>query len=195
MPFLFRQNWKSCPDATLMKGVASGHDGAFNEVYQRFYPRLFRFVRRSLDPSSAEVDDLLQECFLRLVKSADRFDPGRSLETFLFTILRNLIKNEYRRLSRIPEMTAEMPFETIAQLDAPQLENKDERIVLTQALNVLEPTLRIIMVLRYQEELSIREIALIMECPEGTIKSRIHYGLIKLETVLNKTFNYGIGQT
>ncbi len=193
MPFLFQHNWTSCPDATLMKGVASGHDGAFNAVYQRYYPRLFRFVKRSLDPSSAEVDDLLQECFLRLVKSADRFDPNRSLETFLFTILRNLLKNEYRRLSRIPEMTADLPLETIATFDHSFLETNDEKHAVTQALNVLEPTLRMIMILRFQEELSVREIALIMECPEGTIKSRIYYGLKKLETVLHKTLNYGIG--
>ncbi len=191
MLFMFRQNWKSCTDATLLKGVASGHDGAFTEVYQRYYPRLFRFVRRSLGPSSHEVNDLLQECFLRLVKSADRFDTSRSLETFLFTIMRNLIKNEYRRLSRIPEMSSEMPLETMAFSDNHYLETMDTQHAVSRSLMVLEPSLRMIMLLRYQEELSVREIACIMECPEGTIKSRIHYGIKKLETILNKSLDYG----
>ena len=162
-----------------MRYLASeGCEASFGELYDRHSQRMHRYFYRLLGQNTHRADDFTQELFMKLVEKTALFDPERRFSTWLYTVAGNMVKNEYRRLSR---QVAPLPVEDFfgenfsEDFDAQIFEQQ-----LHQALGELDETQRQCFVLRYQEELSIREIAEILDCPEGTVKSRIFYTLKKL---------------
>jgi len=86
-------------EAYLIEAVRRGDQRAWGEVIDRYQGRLMSFARRMLaHPGDAE--DLVQETFLGLLRSLPSYDPSRSLETYLFAILRNKLHDHFRRLER-----------------------------------------------------------------------------------------------
>lgn len=84
-------------DAYLIDGVKSGDSDAWREIIERYEGRLLSFARRRL-ADSAEADDLVQETFIGLLRSLPNYDTSRSLETYLFAILRNKLNDHFRRV-------------------------------------------------------------------------------------------------
>lgn len=152
---------------------------AMAELYERYGTQMFRYFYRSFYRDQAKAEDFTQELFLKLLEKGSRYNPDLPFKTWLYTLAANLCKNEFRRLAvrekaqplLLPE-TSELLPETIDQalLDA----------TLRLALDALDPMHRQCVLLRYQEALSIKEIASILDCPEGTVKSRIFNALRKL---------------
>lgn len=83
-------------DAFLIEAVQAGDQAAWRDVIARYQGRLLSFARRRLADRDA-AEDIVQETFLGLLRSLDRFDPRRSLETYLFAILRNKLTDHFRR--------------------------------------------------------------------------------------------------
>ena len=83
-------------DAYLIEAVQRGEQQAWREVIERYQGRMLSFARRMLAERS-EAEDLVQEAFLGLLRSLPSYDPGRSLETYLFAILRNKLHDHLRR--------------------------------------------------------------------------------------------------
>jgi len=86
-------------DAYLIEAVARGDPQAWCEVIERYQGRLLSFARRRLAQPS-EAEDLVQETFLGLLRSIPNYDRSRSLETYLFAILRNKLNDQFRKLQR-----------------------------------------------------------------------------------------------
>lgn len=86
-------------DAFLIRAVQAGDAAAWREVIERYQGRLLSFARRRLAQRS-EAEDLVQETFLGLMRSLPRYDASRSLETYLFAILRNKLNDFFRRRSK-----------------------------------------------------------------------------------------------
>ncbi|MCK4342390.1 MAG: sigma-70 family RNA polymerase sigma factor [Phycisphaerae bacterium] len=86
-------------DAYLIEAVQRGDQQAWSEVIDRYQGRLISFARRMLAERS-EAEDIVQETFLGLLRSLPNYDPSRSLETYLFAILRNKISDYIRRRQR-----------------------------------------------------------------------------------------------
>lgn len=145
---------------------------------------LHRTARR-MTRDEADADDLLQEALLKAFRSMDKFEPGSNFRAWIFRILTNTFINEYRRRRRAgPEVeldeTIDPPAEPEAEADLEAigmsdldgiLDLVDER--LKQAVLDLPPSLRIVFGLSTLEGLKYREIADILECPVGTVMSRL----------------------
>jgi RNA polymerase sigma-70 factor, ECF subfamily len=165
-------------DEALMRQIAEGCEASFGELYDRYGVRMHRYFYRMLGQNAERADDFTQDLFLKLIEKRALYDPGRRFSTWLYTVAGNMVKNEYRRISRIPELP-EFP-EAFSENFSEDFDSQLFEQKLQVALDGLDEIQRQCFVLRYQEELSVKEIAEILDCPEGTVKSRLFYTLKKL---------------
>ena len=171
------QSYKRAPDETLMREIARGDERAFAVLYERYGGRMHRYFYRMLWRDAARAEDFTQELFLKIIEKPQLYDTTRPFRTWLYALAANLCKNEYRRkkpeLSDVVMPDAEIPAALLPEtLDRELFDN-----CLRASIDQLNEHHRQCFVLRYQEELSVAEIAAILDCPEGTVKSRLHYAL------------------
>jgi RNA polymerase sigma-70 factor (ECF subfamily) len=175
------------PDASLMLRVKRGDRGAFEELVNRYKQPVTNFLYRTLgDPTEAE--DLAQNVFLQVYKSAERYKVSAKFTTWLFTIARNLCLNEIRRRSRHPAESLDAPHPE--HEDQPQRQFEDSRTSsppdallhgeleekIRRALGELPENQRLAILLCRQDELSYEDIARVLGCSLPATKSLIHRG-------------------
>ena len=169
-------------DRALLIAATQGKEAAFAELYGRYAPALRAYFVKCLDADTA-ADDLVQQVFLQLLGSLafrHPFGGPDKLDKLLFTYAKNLVRNHVRGDRR--RSGREATFQ--------QLTNTDEEIpvdtpALHAALKQLPDHQRQPLVLRFRHGLKIDDIARLMECAPGTIKSRLHYGLKRLAHLLH----------
>lgn len=167
----------SLSDEDLMARVASKDDDrAFDELYHRHARRVMGFIMRQLSDSDRAAD-LVQDAFLRLWSSRERYIADKCFSTWLFSIVYNLLKNEYRRSGYSSKYVEHVMNSTTEE----QEENMDLRLddhlfdeALRAELSMLDADSRLLFSLRFEEEMTIPQIAEVMKIPEGTVKSRQH---------------------
>lgn len=160
-----------------MQAIAGGEERAFAELYRRYGRRMYRLFYRMLWRDALRAEDFVQELFLKIIERPQAYDPARHFSTWLYTLALNLCRNEYRRQSRSPIDLPGVFADVEAPVTAHPAEDPTLELRLRAAIDALEEPQRQCFVLRYQEELPVRDIAEIMGCPEGTVKSRLHYAL------------------
>lgn len=173
-------------DEALMIRMAEGDQKAFGILYERYWNKLCRFVRHYMNCSSETAQDVTQNVFLKIIKSSGKYNPGQKFSTWIFTITVNTCKNEFRK-----EQQQRLYVETSEALQIgsampSSLEASEFSEALQKALQTLEEPHRLAFALRIQEELPVAEVAKILECPEGTVKSRVFYALKKLSQLLTE---------
>jgi RNA polymerase sigma-70 factor (ECF subfamily) len=180
-------------DANLVARCLSGQETAWEDLVKlhtrRVYAICYRFTSRD-----SEAQDLTQEVFLRVFRNLKSFREGEgSFVVWLTRLTRNLLIDHYRR-TRLERVTDSLDDQ------APQLEEKTAMIsrtdgmlagreaseVLQHALQKLSPELRETVILRDLEELDYKEIAQVLNVPEGTVKSRLNRGRAELARVLKR---------
>ena len=173
---IFRRKNKAYSDNELMQQIVSGDQAAFSELYHRYKDRMYYYFYRMLGNSSEQANDFLQELFMKLIEKPESFNPAFSFPTWLYSVANNMCKNEYRRREVRKEYQAtealepKLDYLNDSSVDPEQL---IEKIFLT--LDQLGEEHRSVFLLRYREGFSIREVAEILELPEGTVKSRLFY--------------------
>jgi len=175
------------PAAALMLRVKQGDRAAFAALVERYQQPVMNFIRRSLRDET-EAEDLAQNVFLQVYKSASRYVSTAKFSTWLFTIARNLCLNEIRRRSRHPteSLDATHPesenqplhqFEDKKTSSAPEsLLQRELEEKIAQALAELPENQRTALLLCRQDELSYEEIAKVLDCSLSATKSLIHRG-------------------
>ena len=136
----------------------------------------------------AEAEDLVQETYLRAFRFSHRFQPGTHLRAWLFQILRNTFLTFYRLRERelpvaedgVPDWDAPMFHEAPAE-DPSVLEAHTD---LERAMRRLPDEFRMVLLLAEVEGLPLEEVALVMACPVGTVKSRIFRAKERLRVLL-----------
>ena len=162
-------------DEQLMTRAAAGSDAAFEELYRRYARRLKGFFFLQLGGDEELAADATHDVFLRAYEARSRYEEGRKVDTWIFTIAYNICRNHYRSNAYEAEFLANLDAEPVTnqqievQLDQAALDE-----ALAQVLAELPAPLHQIFSLHYQEELTIPQIAEIVGVPEGTIKSRLH---------------------
>jgi len=145
-------------------------------------------VARSLCRGTAESDDLVQETYLRALKSSDSFQlQSFGIRPWLLRILHNLHVNRAKRERRQPAATPAEHLETLAGPGEPAFTPVVDGFndaQLDGALNELPPELRTILILWAVDELSYKEIADVMDIPIGTVMSRLHRARQRLTGLL-----------
>ena len=162
-------------DEQLMARAKAGNDAAFEELYLRFARRLKGFFFLQLGGDEELAADATHDVFLRAYEARNRYQEGKNVSTWLFTIAYNICRNHYRSNAYETQLSATLDAEPISdeqievQLDAAALDD-----ALAQVLSELPPPLHQLFSLHYQEELTIPQVAEIVGIPEGTVKSRLH---------------------
>ena len=165
-------------DHDLILKIQAGSLDALGVIYDRHRRLVYRTALAICnDPEAAA--DLLQDVFLRLHRFAARIDPERPLEPWLYRVTANQTYTWVKRHQRWSH-----PLEEIAEWlssglkHSPQYitEQDDESKRIQAAIAKLSLPHRVVVVLYYINDLSLHEIAEILEIPEGTVKSRLHYG-------------------
>jgi len=186
------------PDAALMLRVKQGDTAAFTELVEKYKQPVLNVVYRTLRDAT-EAEDLAQNVFVQVYKSASRYKSTAKFSTWLFTIARNLCLNEIRRRSRHPSESLDVPHPE--QEDQPLRQFEDRKTFgptetllqrelerkVDAALADLPENQRTALLLCRQEELSYEEIAEVLGCSLSATKSLIHRGR---ETIKEKLKPY-----
>jgi RNA polymerase sigma-70 factor (ECF subfamily) len=171
-------------DGVLLRRVAVGDEReALEELYRRYEGRVYEFGLRLLGDRDLAAE-LVQESFLRLWRTADRFDVGRgSVAAYLFMLARSLAVDLWRRPSSRPFQPERAEVgESTAGRDP--TESMLTRLVVDQALDSLSQLHREVLVLSYRGDLTQAAIAEILAVPIGTVKTRSYYALKALKLAL-----------
>jgi RNA polymerase sigma-70 factor, ECF subfamily len=175
------------PDADLMLRVKKGDASAFEELVDKYKQPVLNMVYRTLRDSS-DAEDIAQNVFVQVFKSADRYRVEAKFTTWLFTIARNLCLNEIRRRSRHPAESLEAAqnpddesssrqFEDRRNTSAPDLLLRDELThKVEEALASLPENQRTAILLFKEKDMSYEEISKILDCSLSATKSLIHRG-------------------
>lgn len=176
-------------DWQLMQRVAASDEAAIEELYARFGVLVFQTARQVLG-SRSETDDAVQEVFVRLWRTADRFDPNRAkLVTWVMLITRRHLIDRLRRQAVRPDRMAfdetRMDTDAIRRsgggVGVPSEGESDEsRERLIRQLARLPELQRTVIERAYLQGFSLREIAGQLDAPLGTVKSALSRGLARL---------------
>lgn len=155
-------------DEQLLARIANADRDAFAVLYERHAERVLRFAMRIVGrPHLAE--EVLQETMMIVWEQADRFEGRSKMTTWMLGIARNVAHGLLRREERGSRQADPAPA------TADPGPTAERQIRLEAALSRLSPHLREVVHLVFYEGLPLREVAEILEIPEGTVKSRMHY--------------------
>ena len=191
------------PDARLMLRVQQGDREAFELIVEKYKQPILNLLSRSLnDPNEAE--DLAQNVFVQVYKSAQRYRPTARFSTWIYTIARNLCLNEIRRRTRHPAESLEagnLPSDegpsrqwpdTRSESSAAGLLRTELQEKVAQAIAELPEKQRLAILLCQDEELSYEEISQVLECSVSATKSLIFRAREQLKARLKPYLNSGV---
>jgi len=183
---LFGKKYNQLSDEQLVGLLSKRDEASFNELYKRYANKMYAYFYRMLYQDKELAADFTQALFLKLFEKASSYNGKNKFSTWIYAIASNMCKNEYRRNSRpVPIIFLQQQLFDVVQPKGPR--NVDEEIFqkhLQQAINELESKHKECYVLRFQHELSIKEISDTIKIPPGTVKSRLHYALKNLANKL-----------
>jgi RNA polymerase sigma-70 factor (ECF subfamily) len=170
------------------------HTDQMSDLLKTYGDTAYRMALRLTAGREAEARDLVQDAFLKIWR-AENPQELRSIEAWLYCILRNLHIDRVRRKARLPTFSLDAPgptsdlywADTIAEKVpslAQEMESKELGQIVRCALGGLPPDYRIPVILCDMEGLSYQEIAQSLACPVGTVRSRIHRGRRELRRAL-----------
>jgi RNA polymerase sigma-70 factor (ECF subfamily) len=191
-------------DLALVKKIAAGDEAAFEQLVTRYQDRVFSFCYRLLN-DRAEAEDVAQDVFFTLYRSAGDFRGESAFATWLLRIAKNQSLNRIKYLDRrgrmgrrsLEEVREERLAPAAAEREPPApdalVEGEQTAAIVQSAIAELDPQHRAVVVLRDVEDLSYEEIAGITGLPIGTVKSRIHRARGMLKELVEKELGEKIG--
>ena len=167
-------------DIVWMQRIKAGDDDAFRDLIEAHQHRIIGTVARMLG-GEADAEDIAQQVFLRVWKSAGRYEPTAKFTTWLYTITRNLVFNELRRRKRAPAVSLDAQDEE----DRPILQAADTSVkapdialldvemqyAIQKAIDALPETQRMAVILRRYDDVPYEEIAKILDLSVPAVKS------------------------
>ena len=186
-------NATTLDDASLIRQLMLTPSEALSELYERYYRLVYSVVLNSIsDPDIA--DEIVQDVFTRAWKKAYTYDAGiGKVSTWLVSIARNRVIDEFRRSKVRPEKTSvswtEMSESVVQYSDEPEenVESSWQQSSLKEAVNALPLNQRNALTLAFFGGYSQDKTAEILGIPLGTAKTRIRSGIHKLRQVLSQT--------
>jgi len=181
------------PEQSLVERCLRGDESAWEELAKTYTRRVYSLCYR-FTGNEAQAQELTQEVFLRVFKNLKSFRAAEgSLLTWLSRLTRNLLIDHYRR-SRLDRATdsLEEQLPTLEQASGADMrtegiiETREASEIIHAGLRRLSPELREAVILRDLEQMEYREIARVLNVPEGTVKSRLNRGRAELARVLRR---------
>jgi RNA polymerase sigma-70 factor (ECF subfamily) len=186
-----------CSDEDLLIRFCKGQTEAFGVLMRRYERELFGYLRRYLGDSTL-AEDVFQNTFLQVYVKSNQYERGRPVRPWLYTIATNQAIDALRRNGRHQAVSLDQGREELAEGEAHSLmdllesrgpspveaaEGQERRERIRASVDKLPEFLREVLILAYYQGLKYREIAEILDIPVGTVKSRLHAALVKLQEV------------
>lgn len=174
-------------DEMLMALVCEKNGQAFEVLYDRYAKRLYNYFHRMLWKDKEKSRDFTQDLFAKIADRPELFDANRTFVTWIYSIANNMCKNEYAKhevRSRVHKDIRSGDSHTELPSGGKGMDKAAFMQKLSHALSELDEVKRTTFELRFDQELTIPEIAEVMQCNEGTVKSRIFYLLKDLSVKL-----------
>jgi RNA polymerase sigma-70 factor (ECF subfamily) len=185
----------NCSDEELLQSFRRGTTEAFGLLVRRYERELYGYLRRYLQDSSL-AEDVFQNTFLQVYIKSGQYEAGRPVRPWLYTIATHQAIDALRRNGRhqavsLDETRAEpgegdtatllemLESRSANPLDAASAQERKEQV--RASVDRLPDFLRQVLLLAYYQGLKYREIADILDIPVGTVKSRLHAALVKLQ--------------
>ena len=181
----------------LLRAAQEGDIEAYEDLQRLLEPDIRRFVQRKIyDPYT--VDDILQDVFLAFYQNLSRIEPVENLRPYIFRIARNKCYDDLRKLERNGDVSLDdEPIQMRVSFTEAQHQPKPDdlshwmllHMEVQAAIEQLPDNQREALLLYSEEQMSYAEIADVMDCSIGTVKSRLYYakkalrGLMKMETI------------
>jgi len=159
---------------------------AFGELYRRYVGRIYNYNYRHTG-NPIEAEDLTSRTFYRTLRGIKSYrEKGASFQAWLFRIAHNLVVNWYRDISRHPSVAIDtaLPFHSPARAPNDYVEAQEERALLQQMLADLPEDRKTLLILKFVEQMSNIEIAVVMGKSEGAIKALYHRTLTSLRDMI-----------
>jgi RNA polymerase sigma-70 factor (ECF subfamily) len=189
----------TCSDEELMLRFCRGQQDAFGDLVRRYQRELYGYLRRYLGDASL-AEDVFQNTFLQLYLKSGHYEAGRPVRPWLYTIATHQAIDALRRNSRHQAVSLEQPrrpegaepgdgemrnllelLESRGPSPVEAASAEERRRLVRASVDRLPDFLRQVLVMAYYQGLKYREIADVLEIPVGTVKSRLHAALVKLQ--------------
>jgi len=186
----------------LVRRCVSGDAAAWQEIVQQYHRRIYNICYR-FSGSAEDAADLAQEVFIKMYRTLNTFDTTRaSFMTWVTTVTRNLLVDHFRKgkYDRITDSLDATPGNqeeglTIAEQlqdrtagPESRMRSQETQKLVHEALRRLSPELREAVILRDLQDFDYKEIAKVLNVPEGTVKSRINRGRTELARLLQRSY-------
>lgn len=176
-------------DAVLIQRLCNNDLDALGALFDRYYPQVYR-TAVAITHDSDVAEDLAQDCFLKLHHYANRIDTSLPLAPWLYRVTVNLA---YTWITRRKKRRVSLEA-LVDQLMTPSWHSPDQlaehaevQAQVRKAVSELQFNQRVVVVLHYLSGLSLDEIAVVLDCPVGTVKSRLYYARENLRRQLGET--------
>ncbi len=185
---------KEFQEQRLIRLCQRGDKHAYGLLVGHYKERAYYSALGLVSSHNAALD-LSQEAFVRAYRSIKKLEPGRKFFTWFYQILRNLCFNHLRDRSRHARPFSEISYQEIQSIvDASQdasdrLEHDELKAAVWRAINSLKESYKEIIILKDFQDMSYNEIADILECPIGTVMSRLYSARKALKGKLEGCFN------
>ena len=189
---LIKPQYRSLSDEALMIAIRKGDQRAFNEIYERYSGPLLGYFIRMLWKDREKAEDFVHDIFAKIIKKPELFDPERKFKTWIYSVAKNMCKNEYKK-QEVRKNTTNGLDEFYAVSDEKsnvfgEVQDVFFRAEFEESMNSLDEKHSEVFKLRHMDGLSIKEIAEVLEISDGTVKSRLFYATKYLAESL-KEFN------
>jgi len=184
----------TCSDEDLLTRFQRGQREAFGALVRRYERELYGYLRRYLGDANL-ADDVFQNTFLQLYTKIGKYEAGRPVRPWLYTIATHQAIDALRRSGRRPTLSLDQQREELPNGDVHSLLallesrgpgpldaalGEERRQQVRASVEALPEFLRQVVLLAYYQGLKYRDIADILGIPVGTVKSRLHAALVKL---------------
>jgi RNA polymerase sigma-70 factor (ECF subfamily) len=190
-------------DIALVRRVQKGDKAAFDALVLKYQHKVLKLVQRYVR-NPAEAEDIAQEAFIKAYRALPAFRGDSAFYTWLYRIAINTAKNSLVAARRRPvsydldlqDGTQVQAQARLADAETPEALALTEEIrrTVNEAIEALPDDLRLAIVLRELEGLSYEDIARTMECPVGTVRSRIFRAREAIDRSLREVFDGGLGR-
>lgn len=175
-------------DEQLLEQMAEGNQAAFEAFVHRYHAAIHQYVERLLKDSK-KAEDIVQETFIRLIKQLQINSIPTYPKAWLYRVASNLCRDFWRSAQYRTEGTAkdEMPISVDHKASVTEIyERQETRKEVLASLGTLSQSQQQIVILRFYQDLKLKEIAEILDIPLGTVKSNLFHALKKLKGILSK---------
>ncbi len=173
----------------LIRGCQQGDPGSFEQLYKS-YSKNALGTAYLIAKHRDIAEDIVQEAFFQCYRGIKKLKDPDAFDVWFYKLLVRLawkMTSEYRHTKPLDELQDEV-VTGISQLDA-ALEGKENKLILYEAVGKLSLPLRTVIILHYFNDMTIKQIAMVLDCFQGTVKSRLHNARKQLEAELRSSFD------